>query len=230
MTDPRAVDGAAVRTLIADDQDLVRAGFRSLLERSPDIEVVGEAGDGLRAVELAVRECPDVVLMDIRMPGIDGLEATRRIVGDPRLPDVRVLILTTFELDEYIFEALRIGASGFLAKTVAPDELRHAVRVAAAGEALLTPSVTRRVIGHFAHPDNTPGLDRSPLEVLTEREREVLALVARGLSNAEIAERLYMSPLTAKTHVTRMIAKLGVRDRVQLVVLAYETGLARPGG
>jgi DNA-binding NarL/FixJ family response regulator len=218
-----------VRVVLADDQTLVRAGFRSLLERAEDIEVVAEAADGAEAVELVRSHRVDVVLMDVRMPVMDGLDATRRIVGDPRLGHVRVVILTTFDTDEYIFAALRIGASGFLAKNVVPDELRRAVRVVAAGEALLSPGATRRVIAEFA----AGGLGRAPdterLAVLTEREREVVGLVAAGLDNREIGQRLLMSPHTAKTHVSRAITKLGVRDRVQLAVLAYETGLVRPG-
>lgn len=217
------------RVLLVDDQTLVRAGFRSLLERADDIEVVGEAADGSQAIEMVRSHRVDVILMDIRMPGMDGLEATRRITGDPRLGDIRVIILTTFDLDEYVFEALRIGASGFLAKDVEPDELRRAVRVVAAGEALLSPSVTRRVIAEYATRSPRPEVYRDRLVVLTSREREVVQLVAGGLGNQEIAERLQMSALTAKTHVSRAITKLGLRDRVQLVVLAYESGLATPG-
>ncbi|MBE1530717.1 response regulator transcription factor [Actinomadura algeriensis] len=217
-----------LRVLIADDQHLVRAGLRSLLDRADDITVVAEAGDGLEAVELTRRIRPDVVLMDIRMPGIDGLEAARRIIGDPGLAAVRVVVLTTFVMDEYIFAALRAGAAGFLAKDIRPDDLRAAVRVAAAGEALLTPEVTRRVIEHFSRAPEPPRPD-GRLAALTGREREVMAAVAAGASNREIAERLHMSPLTAKTHVTRIIGKLGVRDRAQVVVLAYEAGLVRPG-
>jgi DNA-binding NarL/FixJ family response regulator len=219
----------SVRVLLADDQTLVRAGFRSLLERSDDIEVAAEAADGAQAVELARSHRVDVVLMDVRMPGVDGLEATRRIVGDAGLGHVKVIILTTFELDEYVFEALRIGASGFLTKDVEPDDLRRAVRVVAAGDALLSPGATRRVIAEFAAQRARPSDHGQRLAVLTEREREVLTLVAAGLDNREIAERLFLSPLTAKTHVSRAITKLGVRDRVQLVVLAYETGLVTPG-
>jgi DNA-binding NarL/FixJ family response regulator len=218
----------SIRVLLADDQTLVRSGFRALLERSDDIQVVAEASDGAEAVELARTERPDVVLMDIRMPGVDGLEAARRITADESLADVRVIMLTTFELDEYVFEALHGGASGFLLKDVEPDELRNAVRVVAEGEALLSPSVTRRLIREFVAQ---PGRHRPPperLDDLTEREREVLALVAQGLSNGEIAERLVISPATAKTHVSRTMMKLHAHDRAQLVVLAYETGLVRP--
>ncbi|XVQ14918.1 response regulator [Spirillospora sp. CA-255316] len=226
------MSGPPLRVLVADDQHLVRAGFRSLLERADDIEVVAEAEDGLEAVAQARRTRPDVVLMDIRMPGVSGLEAARRIIGDPDLAGVRVVILTTFVMDEYIFAALRAGASGFLAKDIRPGELRQAVRVAAAGDALLTPDVTRRVVEHFSRPPEPPapgGPDPGPpLDALTGREREVMAAVAAGLSNQEIAERLFMSPLTAKTHVTRIIGKVGARDRAQLVVLAYESGLVRP--
>ncbi len=215
-----------IRVLLADDQALVRAGFRALLDAQDDIEVVGEAGDGDEAVRLARALAPDVVLMDIRMPGSDGLSATRAITGDDRLADVRIVILTTFELDEYVFEALRAGASGFLTKDVEPEALRDAVRTVAGGHALLTPSVTRRVVDAFAAtPNSVP--DRSRLEVLSDREQDVLALVGEGLSNQEIAERLYLSPLTAKTHVSRIMQKLGARDRAQLVVIAFKTGLAR---
>jgi DNA-binding NarL/FixJ family response regulator len=217
-----------IRVLLADDQALVRAGFRALLDAEDDIEVVGEAGDGEEAVRLTEQLRPDIVLMDIRMPGVDGLVATRRIAGDERLQQTRVVILTTFDLDEYVFEALRAGASGFLVKDTRPAELVQAVRVVAAGEALLAPSVTRRLIATFAaHAKEPPAMPG--LEALTEREREIVALVAEGLSNQEIAERLVVSPLTAKTHVSRAMAKLGVRDRAQLVMLAYESGLVRPG-
>jgi DNA-binding NarL/FixJ family response regulator len=220
-----------ITVLLADDQALVRAGFRALLGAEPDIEVVGEASDGLQAVDLVRSTRPDVVLMDIRMPGVDGLEATRRIAADTALAVTRVVILTTFELDEYVFEALRTGASGFLVKDTEPVELLRAVRVVAAGEALLSPSVTRRVIGEFA---GGIARGRGPvppreLEQLTDREREVLVLVAEGLSNDEIAARLVISPATAKTHVSRTMIKLAARDRAQLVVLAYEAGLIRPG-
>jgi DNA-binding NarL/FixJ family response regulator len=217
-----------IRVLLADDQALVRAGFRSLLEDEDDLEVVGEAGDGARAVELARSARPDVVLMDIRMPVLDGLEATRRIAADELLAGVRVLVLTTFELDEYVFEALAAGASGFLLKNTDPVELLRAVRVVAEGEALLSPSVTRRLIAEFAARPR-PGAAPVELAGLTEREREVMALAAVGLSNEEIAERLVVSPATARTHVSRAMVKLGARDRAQLVVFAYQSGLVTPG-
>ncbi|MGX6606410.1 response regulator [Micromonosporaceae bacterium Da 78-11] len=220
-----------ISVLLADDQALVRAGFRALLDAEGDIEVVGEAADGLAAVKLAQQTHPDVVLMDIRMPGVDGLEATRRIAADPTLAGTRVVILTTFELDEYVFEALRTGASGFLVKDTEPVELLRGVRAVAAGDALLSPSVTRRVIGEFAG-GAARGRSATPparLEQLTDREREVMVLVAEGLSNDEIAARLVISPATAKTHVSRTMIKLGARDRAQLVVFAYEAGLIRPG-
>ena len=219
-----------IRVLLADDQQLVRAGFRALLDDATDIEVVGEAGDGREAVELARSARPDVVLMDIRMPVLDGLEATRRIVADELLAGVRVLVLTTFDLDEYVYEALAAGASGFLLKNTDPAELLRAVRVVAEGEALLAPSVTRRLIAEFAagcHRPGPPG--RVDLGALTEREREVMALAGAGLSNEEIAERLVVRPATARTHVSRAMVKLGARDRAQLVVFAYESGLVRPG-
>lgn len=217
-----------IRVLLADDQALVRAGFRSLLDAEDDIEVVGEASDGKEAVELASSHVPDVVLMDIRMPGVDGLDATRQIADDARLASVRVVILTTFDLDEYVFEALRAGASGFLVKSTEPVELIRGVRVVADGDALLSPSVTRRLVGEFAARSKAPERARD-LDVLTDREREVMALVAEGLTNDEISERLIMSPATAKTHVSRAMIKLGARDRAQLVVFAYESGLVRPG-
>jgi DNA-binding NarL/FixJ family response regulator len=217
----------SIRVLLADDQTLVRSGFRALLERADDIEVIGEAADGAEAVERTRADRPDVVLMDIRMPGLDGLKATRRITADRSLESVRVVMLTTFELDEYVFEALHAGASGFLLKEVEPDELREAVRIVARGDALLSPSVTRRLIQAFVAQ---PGRHRAPPErlgQLTEREREVLGLVALGLSNKEIAERLVISPATAKTHVSRAMMKLHAHDRAQLVVIAYESGLVR---
>jgi len=218
-----------IRVLVADDQTLVRAGFRVLVESAPDLEVVGEAGDGAEAVELARQQLPDVVLMDIRMPRVDGLEATRRIVALDRAEAVRVLVLTTFDLDEYVYEALRAGASGFLLKDTPPADLLAAIRVVAAGDALLAPSVTRRLIAEFARRPEPSPVTPATLATLTDREREVLALVARGLSNAEIAELLVVSGATAKTHVSRVLAKLGARDRAQLVMLAYETGLVTPG-
>jgi DNA-binding NarL/FixJ family response regulator len=217
-----------IRVLIADDQALVRAGFRALLDAEPDIDVVGEAADGAQALRLVREQRPDVVLMDVRMPGTDGLEATRAIAQDPALAGVRIVILTTFELDEYVFEALRFGASGFLVKDTEPVDLLHAVRAVAAGDALFSPGVTRRLITHFAPRLRAP--EPSPrLDVLTDREREVVTLVGEGLRNDEIAARLVLSPATAKTHVSRAMQKLAVRDRAQLVVLAYETGLVRPG-
>jgi DNA-binding NarL/FixJ family response regulator len=217
-----------IRVLLADDQALVRAGFRALLEAQDDIDVVGEAADGAQAVRLAVETAPDVVLMDIRMPLLDGLEATRRIVAEPRCADSRVVILTTFDLDEYVFEALRIGASGFLVKDTEPVDLLRGVRAVAAGDALLSPGVTRRLIAQFATRAATPPRPRE-LDALTDREREVLALVGAGLSNDEIATTLVVSPATARTHVSRAMIKLGARDRAQLVVYAYEAGLVRPG-
>jgi DNA-binding NarL/FixJ family response regulator len=218
--------------LLADDQTLVRAGFRALLDAQPDLEVVGEAADGAQAVELVARRRPDIVLMDIRMPRMDGLEATRRITSDPTLARTRVVVLTTFELDEYVFGALRAGASGFLLKDIDPPDLLAAVRVVAGGEALLAPRLTRRLIEAFVEQDRVAGApgDGDLLAELTPREREVLALVGRGLSNSEIADELILSPLTAKTHVARLFGKLDARDRAQLVVLAYESGLVVPGG
>ncbi len=217
-----------IRVVLADDQALVRAGFQALLDAQPDVEVVGEAADGEEAVATVRRERPDVVLMDIRMPGTDGLAATRAIGEDPALAAVRVVILTTFELDEYVFEALRSGASGFLVKDTEPTELLRAVRAVAAGEALLSPSVTRRLIEAFA-TTAADGPTSVELDRLTNREREVMTLVANGLSNDEIAERLFVSTATAKTHVNRAMTKLGARDRAQLVVFAYESGLVRAG-
>jgi DNA-binding NarL/FixJ family response regulator len=217
-----------IRVVVADDQALVRAGFAALVGAQDGMEVVGEAADGAAAVELVRERRPDVVLMDIRMPGMDGLEATRAIVADPALGEVRVVILTTFELDEYVFEALRAGATGFLVKHTEPAELIRAVRAVAAGDALLSPSVTRRLIAEFADRAKEPPAS-TRLAALTDREREVIAVVAEGLSNDEIAAKLYLSPATVKTHVNRAMAKLAVRDRAQLVVLAYEAGLVRPG-
>ncbi|HZD18007.1 MAG TPA: response regulator transcription factor [Actinomycetota bacterium] len=217
-----------IRVLLADDQALVRAGFRALLDAQEDIEVVGEAGDGEEAVRLATELRPDVVLMDIRMPGLDGLAATKGIAGDERLDGVRVVILTTFGLDEYVFESIRSGAAGFLVKDTEPTELIQAVRVVAGGDALLSPAITRRLIEEFAARTREPGPSRD-LQPLTDREREVMALVAAGLSNDEIAQRLVVSPATAKTHVSRAMVKLGARDRAQLVVFAYESGLVAPG-
>jgi DNA-binding NarL/FixJ family response regulator len=218
-----------IRVLLADDQALIRAGFRMILDAASDIEVVGEATDGTQAVELARSRRADVVLMDIRMPGVDGLEATRRIAADDDLAGVRVVILTTFETDDYVYEALRGGASGFLVKDTEPAELLQAVRVAARGDALLSPSVTRRLITDIAsRPQRLPATGEV-LARLTEREREVMTLVAAGLSNDEIAARLFLSPLTSKTHVSRIMTKLNARDRAQLVVIAYESGLVTPG-
>jgi DNA-binding NarL/FixJ family response regulator len=221
---------------LVDDQVLVRAGFNALLRAEPDIEVVAQAADGESAVALARRHRPQIVLMDVRMPGVDGLQATAQITGDAELAETRVVVLTTFELDEYVFGALRAGASGFLLKDVEPVDLIKAVRIVAAGEALLAPRLTRRLIEAFvsgasssAGPGAESGPAREALDRLTPREREVLALVGRGQSNAEIAERLVLSPLTAKTHVARLFAKLGARDRAQLVVAAYESGLIVAG-
>ena len=217
------------RVLLVDDQGLLRAGLRALLDAEDGIEVVGEAGDGEQAVALAREQRPDVILMDIRMPGVDGLEATRRIVADPGLASVKVVVLTTFEIDEYVFEALRSGAAGFLLKEADPEEIVRAVRVAAEGESLLSPSVTRRVVETFAQSAAPAGPAVSGLDELTEREAEIVALVGTGLSNGEIAERLVISPATARTHVSRAMLKLGARDRAQLVVFAYEAGLVTPG-
>ena len=217
-----------IRVAIADDQQLIRGGFRSLLEAEPDFEVVGEAGTGAEAVALVTREKPDVVLMDIRMPDGDGLWATGQIVANPALADTHIVIVTTFELDEYVGQAIRAGASGFLVKDTEPVELIRAVRVVAAGDALLSPGVTRRLLERVSGAlKEAP--DTSQLRVLTEREREVLGLVGRGLTNEEIGRTLFLSPLTAKTHVSRIMSKLAARDRVQLVVVAYETGLVRAG-
>jgi DNA-binding NarL/FixJ family response regulator len=217
-----------IRVLLADDQHLVRAGFRALLESEPDIEVVGEAATGMDAVAAARETHPDVILMDIRMPEGDGLWATESIVGDPALTGTHIVIVTTFELDEYVAQAIRAGASGFLVKDTEPVDLIRAVRVAAAGEALLSPGVTRRLLERLAGGLRVPP-ETEELDALTEREREVLTLVGQGLTNAEIGAQLFLSPLTAKTHVSRIMTKLGARDRVHLVVVAYETGLVQPG-
>ena len=217
-----------IRVAIADDQQLIRAGFRSLLEAEPDLEIVGEAGTGAEAVALVTRERPDVVLMDIRMPDGDGLWATEQIVRNPALAGTHIVIVTTFELDEYVAHAIRAGASGFLVKDTEPVELIRAVRVVAGGEALLSPGVTKRLLERVAGAlKESP--DTAQLAVLTEREREVLALVGQGLTNDEIGRKLFLSPLTAKTHVSRIMSKLLARDRVQLVVVAYESGLVAPG-
>jgi DNA-binding NarL/FixJ family response regulator len=218
-----------IRVLVVDDQGLVRAGFRMILEAQPDIEVAGEAADGLDAVAAARRLRPDVVLMDIRMPRLDGLEATRRLAGPGVADPVRVLMLTTFDLDEYVFEALRAGASGFLLKDLPREDLVAAVRVVAAGDALLAPQVTRRLIEEFARRPAPGGGDPAALAALTARERETLELLARGLTNAELAEALYVSEHTVKTHVGNVLAKLGLRDRIHAVILAYEVGLVQPG-
>ncbi len=217
-----------IRVLLVDDQALVRAGFRALLDATDGLEVVGEAADGAQAVTSCRELRPDVVLMDIRMPVEDGLSATKRIAADPDLAATRIVVLTTFLLDEYVFAALRAGASGFLLKDCEPAELLRAVRVVAAGEALLSPSVTRRLVEEYAARARTPTTSHA-LDALTDREREIVALAGTGLSNDEIAARLVVSPATAKTHVSRAMIKLGVRDRAQLVVLAYESGLVRPG-
>ncbi|MEV0155979.1 response regulator transcription factor [Micromonospora sp. NPDC050686] len=216
----------AVRVVLVDDQHLVRTGLRALLDRAPDLSVVGEAGDGESAVRLVRAERPDVVLMDVRMPGGDGIEATRRILADPQLAGVHVVMLTTFDDDEYLFEAIRAGAAGFLLKDTPPDALRDAVRVVAAGEGLLSPAVTRRVLAAAAR---SPAADPARLAGLTTREREVLAQVGAGRSNAEIGAALFLSPDTARTYVSRLLQKLRARDRAQLVVIAYESGLVRPG-
>ncbi|MCF2434874.1 response regulator transcription factor [Streptomyces thinghirensis] len=222
-------NGRVIRVLIADDQQMVRQGFTVLLNTQPDIEVIGQAVDGLDAVAKVAELAPDVVLMDIRMPQLGGIEATRRITG--ATASIRVLVLTTFDLDEYVYEALRAGASGFLLKDASADQLAEAVRVVADGDALLAPGITRRLIAEFARLDDRP---RGPLKArvgeLTERETEVLALIAQGLSNAEIAQRLVVAEQTVKTHVGRILVKLGLRDRTQAAVFAYESGLVRPSG
>jgi DNA-binding NarL/FixJ family response regulator len=217
-----------IRVAVADDQQLIRGGFRSLLESEPDLEVVGEAGSGIEAVALVRAQRPDVILMDIRMPDGDGLWATEQITADPELAATHIVVVTTFELDEYVGRAIRAGASGFLVKDTEPVELIRAVRVVAGGDALLSPGVTRRLLERISH-DLSERPDASRLDALTAREREVLALVGTGLTNEEIGARLFLSPLTAKTHVSRIMSKLAARDRVQLVVIAYETGLVAPG-
>ena len=219
-----------IRVLVADDQALVRGGFRVLVDSAPDLEVVGEAGDGTEAVALARKERPDVILMDIRMPHLDGLEATRVICGAEETEDVRVLILTTFDLDEYVYAALRAGASGFLLKDTPPGDLLAAIRIVAAGDSLLSPSVTRQLIGEFARQPTAARPATPAVTALTDKEKEVLTLIGLGLSNAEITERLYVSMSTTKTHIGRLLMKLGARDRAQLVIAAYEAGLVRPAG
>ncbi|MFI0733471.1 response regulator [Streptomyces sp. NPDC021225] len=218
-----------IRVLLVDDQPLIRSGFRALLDLEEDIEVVAEAADGQQALELAREHLPDVALIDIQMPGVDGIEATRRIAADPALAGVHVVILTNYGLDEYVFDALRAGAAGFLVKDIVPDDFLHAVRVAARGDALLAPSITRKLINRYVTTPLTTGVGTG-LEELTSREREAVALVAQGLSNDEIAGRMVISPMTAKTHINRAMTKLRARDRAQLVVLAYESGLAAPRG
>jgi DNA-binding NarL/FixJ family response regulator len=219
---------APLRVVIADDQALVRVGFRLILETEEGITVVAEAGDGEEAIRAVRRLRPDVVLMDVRMPGLDGLEATRRIMAGGDAP-CRVIMLTTFDLDEYVYAALEAGASGFLLKDVSPEHLVLAVQMVAAGDALLAPSITRRLIERFVHRDQAAAVAPRELSALTVREREVLTLLARGLSNAELADHLHLSEATVKTHVARILSKLDLRDRVQAVVLAYETGLVQPG-
>jgi DNA-binding NarL/FixJ family response regulator len=215
-----------ISVLIVDDQDLVRIGLRTLIENEDDLSCAGEAADGLAAVEIARRERPDVILMDIRMPGVDGLVATQRITEDPSLAETKVIVLTTFEHDQYVFDALRYGASGFLLKDTRPADLLHAVRSVVEGGALLSPSVTRKVVREFVTGSSRPTRPHPDLHTLTEREREIVSLVAEGLSNDEIADRLVISPATARTHVSRAMVKLGARDRAQLVVFAYQSGLA----
>lgn len=227
---PRAADGQPLRLVVADDQDLVRSGFRLILSSYDGFTIVGEARDGEEAVELARRLHPDVVLMDIRMPHKNGIEATRAITSDPALADVRVLILTTFDIDEYVYDALAAGAGGFLLKDAEPDDIASAVRVVAAGDALIQPSVMRRLVETFvrSRPAVSPAAAAGSLSALTEREREILTLVARGLTNDEIGQDLFISPATVKTHLARIMAKLEAHDRAQLVVRAYEGGLVRP--
>jgi DNA-binding NarL/FixJ family response regulator len=217
-----------IRVLLVDDQPLIRSGFRALLDIEDDIKVVAEAADGGDAVALARQHLPDIVLIDIQMPVVDGIEATRRIAADPALARVHVVVLTNYGLDEYVFEALRAGAAGFLVKDILPEDFLHAIRVAARGDALLAPSITRRLIDRYVARPPDPGAGRHRLDELTNREREAVALVAQGLSNDDIADRMVISPLTAKTHVNRAMTKLHARDRAQLVVLAYESGLVTP--
>ncbi|MDQ2725996.1 MAG: response regulator transcription factor [Actinomycetota bacterium] len=219
-----------IRVLLADDQTLVRAGFRVLVDSAPDLEVVGEAADGADAVRLARDTRADVILMDIRMPGVDGIEATRRINADEDLAGIKIIVVTTFEADDYVFEALSAGASGFLVKDTEPADLLAAIRVVAGGDALLSPRVTRRLIAEVTGRQGRRTGSPAALTLLTDREREVMALAATGLSNDEIADDLHLSPLTAKTHISRAMTKLGARDRAQLVVMAYESGLVGPGG
>jgi len=221
-------DGGPISVVLVDDQVLIRAGLRALVDAEPGMTVVGEAGDGDTAVDVVRRERPDVVLMDIRMPGTDGLEATQRISADPDLDSVHVVILTTFEEDAYVFDAIRGGAAGFLVKDTEPAELLRAIRTVHAGESLLSPGATRSLVSAYATHAKPSSLAPA-LDVLTERERQVMQLVALGLTNTEIAERLFVSPMTTKTHVSRAMIKLGARDRAQLVVFAYETGLVAPG-
>ena len=217
-----------IRVLLADDQELVRRGFGALINAEDGLEVVGEAATGAEAIDQAFQTRPDVILMDIRMPELDGIAATARITADDRLSDTRVLVLTTFDLDQYVYDALRAGASGFLLKDTAPQQLLDAIRIVAAGDALIAPTITRRLISEFAaRPD--PASSQAILSGLTDRERDVLIEVGQGLNNAEIAERVFISPLTAKTHVSRIMSKLAARDRARLVVIAYETGLVTPG-
>ncbi|GII05694.1 response regulator [Planobispora takensis] len=218
-----------IRVLLVDDQPLIRSGFRAILDLEDDIEVVAEAGDGLRGLELAREHLPDIALVDIQMPVVDGIEATRRIAADPALAGVHVVILTNYGLDEYVFDALRAGAAGFLVKDIVPEDFLHAVRVAARGDALLAPSITRKLISRYLTRPLRTGAATGAGE-LTNREREAVVLVAQGLSNDEIADRMVISPLTAKTHVNRAMTKLRARDRAQLVVFAYESGLVVPGG
>jgi len=217
-----------IRVLVADDQALVRGSFRVLIDTASDLQAIGEAATGAEAVEIATHEQPDVLLMDIRMPVMDGIEATRQITGSPATPGVRVLILTTFDLDEYVYAALRAGASGFLLKDTPPADLLAAIRIIAAGDALLAPAVTRRLIAEFARRPQPGQRPATALDGVTDREREVLMLIARGLSNAEIAATLHVTMATAKTHIGRLLTKLGARDRAQLVMVAYETGLVQP--